>query len=155
MNKYAFYNFKYGILKIAYNDINITYLKKVDNIDQINEFSSISDKAFTQIQEYLDKKRTNFDLPFEISGTKFQNKVWNELCNIPYGETRTYKDIAIAIKNSKAYRAVGMANNKNPLTIIVPCHRVIGTSGKLVGYAGGNEMKNSLLQLENEYINAK
>ncbi len=155
MNKYAFYNFKYGILKIAYNDINITYLKKVDNIDQINEFSSISDKAFTQIQEYLDKKRTNFDLPFEISGTKFQNKVWNELCNIPYGETRTYKDIAIAIKNPKAYRAVGMANNKNPLTIIVPCHRVIGTSGKLVGYAGGLEMKNSLLQLENEYINAK
>ena len=98
--------------------------------------------------EYLEGKRKVFDFPYEFHGTEFQKKVWKKLCDIPYGETRTYKDIAIAIGNPKACRAVGMSNNKNPITIAVPCHRVIGANGKLVGYAGGIEMKKKLLEIE-------
>ncbi len=79
---------------------------------------------------------------------EFQHKVWNELCNIPYGETRSYKDIARKIRNPRAVRAVGGANNKNKLMIVVPCHRVIGTDGSLTGYAGGIEVKKKLLDLE-------
>ena len=148
MNKYAFYNFEFGILKIAYTEIAITFLKKVEHIDEKNECSPLSDKVFLQVREYLDGKRKSFDFPYELYGTEFQKKVWNALCNIPYGETCTYKDIATAIGNPKASRAVGMANNKNPITITVPCHRVIGASGKLIGYAGGLEMKKALIELE-------
>ncbi len=83
-----------------------------------------------------------------MHGTEFQHKVWNELCNIPYGETRSYKDIARKIGNPRAVRAVGGANNKNKLMIVVPCHRVIGTDGSLTGYAGGIEVKKKLLDLE-------
>ena len=85
-----------------------------------------------------------------MEGTPFQKKVWNALQNIPYGETRTYKQIAEEIGNPKACRAVGMANNKNPMIIVVPCHRVIGANGKLVGYGGGLEMKRALLDLESK-----
>ena len=84
-----------------------------------------------------------------MKGTEFQKRVWKALCDIPYGETRSYKQIAQAIGNPKAVRAVGMANNKNPLLVIVPCHRVIGANGQLVGYASGLEKKRFLLQLEN------
>ena len=100
------------------------------------------------MNEYLKGHRVSFDFAYELIGTQFQLKVWNALCNIPYGKTCSYKDIAIAIGNPKACRAVGMANNKNPITIIVPCHRVIGSSGTLVGYAGGIEMKQFLIDLE-------
>ena len=148
MNKFAFYTFEFGILKIAYTDFSITFLKTVITIDEKNESSPLSDMAFLQVQEYLNGKRIIFNFPYELSGTEFQKKVWNALCNIPYGKTCTYKDIAIAIGNPNASRAVGMANNKNPITIVVPCHRVIGASGKLVGYAGGLEMKQALIELE-------
>ena len=84
----------------------------------------------------------------EVKGTEFQKKVWNELLKIPYGQTKSYKDIAIAIENERASRAVGMANNKNPIPIIIPCHRVIGSTGKLVGYAGGVNVKEKLLNIE-------
>lgn len=105
--------------------------------------------------EYLSGKRKAFDFAFELDGTDFQNKVWEELTHIPYGETRTYKEIAIAIGNPKASRAVGMANNKNPISIVVPCHRVIGFDGKLVGYAGGLDMKKALIDLELRNITEK
>ena len=82
-------------------------------------------------------------------------KVWRALCDIPYGETRTYRQIAAAVGNPKACRAVGMANNKNPIAIVVPCHRVVGSNGKLVGYAGGIEMKKILLDLEAKYTEPK
>ena len=101
--------------------------------------------------EYLNGKRKSFDIKYEINGTEFQKKVWKELTDIPYGETRSYKEIAVAVGNPKASRAVGMANNKNPIAIIVPCHRVIGSDGKLVGYAGGLDMKRALLTLEKKY----
>lgn len=148
MIKHSFYNFEFGILKITYTDTAITLLKKVEHINEKNECSPLSDRVFLQIREYLDGKRKSFDFPYEFYGTEFQKKVWNALCNIPYGKTCTYKDIAIAIGNPKACRAVGMANNKNPISIAVPCHRVIGANGKLVGYAGGLEMKKALIELE-------
>ena len=106
-------------------------------------------EAYRQFSEYLTGERKSFDLPFKLTGTDFQNRVWKVLCEIPYGETRSYKQIAEAIGNPKAVRAVGMANNRNPLLVLVPCHRVIGCNGKLVGYAAGLEKKQFLLHLEN------
>ena len=105
-------------------------------------------EAYRQISEYLIGERKSFDLPFKLTGTDFQNRVWKALCEIPYGETRSYKQIAEAIGNPKAVRAVGMANNRNPLLVLVPCHRVIGCNGQLVGYAAGLEKKQFLLDLE-------
>ena len=110
----------------------------------------MSDKVYREIIEYLKGKRRVFEFPYKLKGTEFQIKVWNELLKIPYGKTRTYKEIAVAINNPKAFRAVGMANNKNPLMILVPCHRVIGSNKKMIGYAGGVDMKMALLNLEKE-----
>lgn len=104
--------------------------------------------TYLQIKEYLQEKRKEFDIPIKMYGTEFQKKVWKELQKIPYGETRSYKQIAENIGNSKACRAVGMANHNNPIAIIIPCHRVIGTNDKLVGYAGGIDIKQKLLNLE-------
>ena len=92
--------------------------------------------------------RKAFDFPYRLHGTPFQERVWAALREIPYGETRSYKDIAEAIGHPKAFRAVGMANHANPIFIAIPCHRVIGASGSLVGYGGGLEMKKALLELE-------
>lgn len=101
-----------------------------------------------QLDEYFSGKRTAFDLPLAPMGTLFQQKVWQALQEISYGETRTYGEIAEAVGNPKAARAVGMANNKNPIAILVPCHRVIGKNGKLLGYASGLDHKTFLLKLE-------
>ena len=106
-------------------------------------------EAHLQFSEYLKGERKEFDIPFRMKGTKFQKQVWTALCEIPYGETRSYKQSAEAIGNPKAVRAVGMANNRNPLLVVVPCHRVIGANGQLVGYAGGLDKKEFLLRLEN------
>ena len=104
--------------------------------------------AFRQLFEYLIGERKEFDLPIRMRGTEFQKRVWRALLDIPYGETRSYKQIAEAIGNPKGVRAVGMANNRNQLLIVIPCHRVIGASGSLVGYGEGLEMKEFLLRLE-------
>ena len=101
-----------------------------------------------QIQQYARGDRKSFDVKLKPEGTEFQKKVWELLIQIPYGETRSYGQLAIALGNKNASRAVGRANATNPISIIVPCHRVIGTSGDLTGYAGGLEMKNRLLVLE-------
>ncbi len=106
-------------------------------------------KAKAQLQEYFAGKRIEFDLELDPVGTEFQINVWKNLQQIPYGQTASYKDLAVMIGNAKASRAIGMANGKNPLSIIVPCHRVIGANGELTGYAGGLENKKKLLQLEN------
>jgi methylated-DNA-[protein]-cysteine S-methyltransferase len=103
-----------------------------------------------QIEEYLNGKRTEFDLPLKPEGTEFQRAVWKALQTIPYGETRSYRDIAEQIGSPKACRAVGMANHRNPITIIIPCHRVIGTDGSLTGYGGGLKLKQQLLDLEKQ-----
>ena len=114
----------------------------------VEQETALIKEAYQQLSEYLKGERKEFDLPLNPKGTDFQKRVWRALCDIPYGETRSYKQIAEAIGNSNAVRAVGMANNRNPITIVVPCHRVIGADGKLVGYGGGLEMKEFLLRLE-------
>lgn len=101
-----------------------------------------------QLREYFAGQRSVFELPLDFAGTDFQKKVWQALLQIPYGQTRSYKDIAEQLGNIKAVRAVGAANGKNPISIIAPCHRVIGSSGKLVGFAGGLDKKELLLNLE-------
>ena len=101
-----------------------------------------------QLSEYFVGRRTAFDLPLEPSGSEFQKKVWRALTEIPFGQKRTYLDLANAVGSPKAYRAVGAANGKNPISIIVPCHRVVGANGALTGFAGGLEAKAKLLALE-------
>ena len=112
-------------------------------------------RAVSELREYFDGKRREFDLPLAPEGTDFQKRVWEELCKIPYGETSSYGEIAAALGNTRAARAVGLANNKNPIPIIVPCHRVIGADGALVGYAGGVEAKDFLLKLEKKHKKRK
>lgn len=101
-----------------------------------------------QLEQYFAGQRQQFDLPLDFKGTDFQQQVWQTLLTIPYGETRSYKEIAVQIGNEKAVRAVGAANGKNLISIIAPCHRVIGSSGALVGFAGGLDKKQILLSLE-------
>ncbi len=107
-------------------------------------------ETIKQLDEYFSLKRKNFDLPLNPKGTEFQKRVWKELTKIPYGETRTYKQTALAIGNPNASRAIGNANNKNPIAIIIPCHRVIGSDGSLTGYAAGLNIKEFLLKLEQQ-----
>lgn len=105
-------------------------------------------EAIRQLKAYFKGRLTAFDLPLDGEGTEFQKRVWNELTKVPYGATVSYGQIATAIGQPTASRAVGMANGRNPISIVVPCHRIIGSSGKLVGYGGGIERKTRLLQLE-------
>lgn len=143
-----------GILKIEFGSFkdtapHVTLWAKKHHIKGEFVFNrSAVRAAVQQLDEYFRGRRFHFDLPLVLKGTVFQKTVWKELMNIPYGETRTYRDIARAIKAPKAVRAVGSANNKNPLPIIIPCHRVIGSNGALVGYGGGLQKKEILLDLE-------
>lgn len=112
------------------------------------ETSPLLEQAMAQLDEYLEGKRKEFTLPLAPSGTPFQQKVWQALTTIPYGQTRTYGEIAAQIGNAKACRAVGLANNRNPISVFIPCHRVIGANGALTGYGGGLPVKQMLLELE-------
>ena len=148
MNYYYKYT-KIGYLTIVEEDSAITNIFFFFFSPEGNQkLSSVILKAFNEIEEFLDGTRRNFSIKLNPKGTSFQKQVWNALMQIPYGQTRSYKEIAVTIKNSNASRAVGMANNKNPIPIIIPCHRVIGTDGKLVGYAGGLKIKETLLGIE-------
>lgn len=115
----------------------------IDSAEQKN--TPLIALAKSQLEEYFQGARKTFDLPLQPAGTPFQKKVWDALCTIPYGETRSYKEIALQIHNPRGCRAVGMANNRNPIMIMIPCHRVIGSNGSLVGYAGGLDIKEWLL----------
>lgn len=149
---FAIYETKLGYLKISYTQKTITGIERsFKTILTFGKNCDLSDKAISEINEYINGERKNFSIPFILEGTEFQKKVWNQLIKIPYGTTKTYKQIAELIGNPKACRAVGNANNKNPIAIVVPCHRVIGTNGKLIGYAGGLDMKEKLLEIEKEY----
>lgn len=150
MDKFAVYKFPLGFLEIGYAGEKVFSLKKTECFSGEGEKNSFTDAVFREISEYFQGVRRKFTFPCELRGTEFQKKVWCELAKIPYGEIRTYKDVAIASGNPRAVRAVGHANNKNPLCIVIPCHRVIGSNGKLVGYAGGLWMKEFLLKLESE-----
>ncbi len=121
--------------------------KKYPESDLVEDDSK-NHAVVDQLSEYFRGKRMTFSVPIRFDGTDFQNKVWHALTEIPYGQTVTYKEVAEKIGNPKAVRAVGNANNRNPIAIVVPCHRVIGADGKLVGYGGGLEMKEKLLKLE-------
>ena len=117
--------------------------------------NSITEKAVAQLKEYFSGKRTDFDLPIQLVGTDFQRKTWEALSQIPYGKTISYSEQAKAIKNQKAVRAIGRTNGLNPICIILPCHRVIGKSGSLTGYAGGLHVKKYLLNLEANTVTAQ
>ncbi|HEY5556896.1 methylated-DNA--[protein]-cysteine S-methyltransferase [Acetobacterium sp.] len=121
----------------------------------IKEETQLLKTAAEQLKEYLAGNRQTFDLPLDPRGTEFQKSVWNALLDIPFGEIRSYKQVAEAIGNPKACRAVGMANNKNPILIVIPCHRVIGSNGSLVGYGGGIDLKENLLKLEGFEVKKK
>ncbi len=151
--KTAFYKTGLGIIKISYEE-KITKIELVDSINGINEKSKITDKLIEELEEYLKGVRKDFTI-YDLTclkGTDFQKRVWQELLNIPYGQTRTYKEIAKAIGNERAVRAVATAIGKNPLMIIIPCHRVIGSDGKIRGYAYGLDIKENLLSLEKNNI---
>ncbi len=152
MHGFAIYENQFGFFKIAYEGECIVFFKKIHDavIQDFGTKTLFTERVYEQLCQYIAGQRKNFDVPYKLNGTDFQKKVWQALCSIPYGVTRTYKDIALAVGNGKASRAVGLANNKNPITVIVPCHRVIGSSGKLVGYAGGLEMKKFLLDMEHK-----
>ncbi len=155
MNNIFFYETDIGKIGIAENGKAITnvYFNNGQILEEFNiEETDLLRKAGKELKEYFDGERTEFDIPLEVDGTDFRKSVWKELCNIPYGETCTYGDIAKRIGNPKASRAVGLANNKNRIPIFIPCHRVIGANGKLVGFAGGIEIKKYLLDLESKRI---
>ena len=146
-----FYKTPIGKIGIGENDSAISCLlfdgASAPSDYQLSETPLIKSAA-AQIAEYFDGKRKQFDLPLNPKGTAFQKSAWDALQAIPYGETRSYKDVAVQINSPKACRAVGLANNRNPIPIIIPCHRVIGTNGSLTGYAGGLDVKRLLLDLE-------
>lgn len=146
-----FYQTAIGKIGIAEKEGFITNVyfetdKKPDNA-KIFEADVIKE-AYNQLESYLEGKLKSFSLPLKPEGTEFMQKSWDALCKIPYGTTISYKDLAIAVGNVKAVRAVGLANNRNPIPIFIPCHRVIGSNGKLVGYRGGLDLKDKLINLE-------
>lgn len=127
--------------------------------ERLMVYKSPDDKIFSncyqQLKEYFLNGRKKFNLQIKLRGTNFQKKVWSTLKKIPYGKTVSYQDIAIKINNPKAFRAVGLANKKNPIPIIIPCHRVIGQNGSLRGYSSGLELKSKLLEIEAKNIHNK
>ena len=146
------YETKLGSVTIVEEDGALLAITTHRTYEGIKQETPLINEAYRQLSEYLLGERKRFDLPLNPQGTVFQQQVWKSLCDIPYGETRSYKQIAEAIGNPKAVRAVGMANNQNPLLIVVPCHRVIGANGRLVGYAAGIEKKEFLLKLEKSLL---
>lgn len=147
---YKVYETSMGKIMIVSDGEAITASRFCNDEELYGKQSSvpIMDKAAVQLEEYFSGSRKEFDVPLAPRGTDFQLTVWKQLRQIPYGETRSYKQVAESIEKPKASRAIGMANNKNPLLIFIPCHRVVGASGELVGYAAGLEIKRCLLELE-------
>ncbi|MGL5088913.1 MAG: methylated-DNA--[protein]-cysteine S-methyltransferase [Cetobacterium sp.] len=138
-----------GLLKIEANEEEILKIE-LNNTTSNRTFklTKILEIAIKEIKEFLNGKRKEFSFKINPHGTEFQKRVWKALLSIPYGEIKSYKNIAHDIGNPNASRAVGMANNKNPIPIVIPCHRVIGSNGKLTGYAYGLSLKEDLLNIE-------
>ena len=152
MTTYAFYQSPFGLLKIGAADGKVILVGIVSKQDEPNQPTALSAEVYRQLQEYFAGKRTVFTVPYALNGTSFQQAVWTQIAKIPYGQTVTYKDIAQAIDKPRAFQATGRAVGANPLAIIIPCHRVVGSNGELTGYAFGLEMKKSLLDLECKHI---
>ncbi len=152
MKSYSTYLSPVGRLIVAADGGGITDLRFGQvPAGAVERTTPLLETAIRQLDEYFAGRRREFDLPLNPSGTEFQRRVWGELLKIPYGQTRTYGQIAAAAGNPRASRAVGMANNRNPIAVIVPCHRVVGADGTLTGYAGGLGNKETLLRLEEKY----
>lgn len=144
----GYYKSPIGLLEIICTEdtlVSAMFVEKRKGGDELNPYL---EKALLQFDEYFKGERLKFDLFISFNGTVFQNKVWKELLAIPYGDTISYKDLAVRVGNVKATRAVGNANGKNMISIVVPCHRVIGSNKSLTGYAGGLERKEWLLEHE-------
>lgn len=152
----AYYNSPIGCLKINTIQHAVTAITFCENGNENSEIQpAILSKCITQLDEYFEGSRKDFDLTILPEGTEFQKNVWRLIQQIPYGKTTSYLDLAIKSGSAKNTRAVGMANGKNPLPIIIPCHRVIGSNGKLTGYAGGVERKRWLLLHEQTHSKNK
>ena len=149
---YGYYKSPIGILEIIASEDAIISAMFVEKIAESTGESEILKEAIKQFDEYFKGTRKDFNIKYEIQGTEFQKKVWQALLGIPYGVTATYKEMAIKIGNEKASRAVGKANSKNIISIIIPCHRVIGADKSLTGYAGGLDRKQWLLEHEKEIL---
>lgn len=153
--QYSFYHTKIGTVWITASSIGITNISLFGEslADARERFENEWIKtAAAELNEYLEGKRKSFSFPLDLKGTDFQRTVWNALLTIPYGETRSYGEIARQIGSPNAARAVGMANHTNPVLIAVPCHRVIGADGSLTGYGSGLKLKQYLLDLEREFL---
>ena len=147
----CYYQTKIGRIKIAQEGDAIVEINVTESEKESEKETPLIKKTIKELEEYFEGKRKFFDIPISIKGTEFQEKVWEALLRIPYGETKSYEDIAKMIGCPKGARAVGMANHNNKIIIIIPCHRVIGKNGKLIGYAGGLPVKEKLLQIESNY----
>lgn len=153
MNSYFYYDSELGRVGVAENGFALTHVQFEEEEPPLRgeeRETPLLKEAAAQLKEYFAGLRKEFDLPLSPKGTDFQQKVWAALQRIPYGETRSYRQVAEAVGNPRGCRAVGMANNRNPISILIPCHRVIGKDGGLVGYGGGLDRKKWLLALEKE-----
>lgn len=148
MKNYCYFESPIGLIELSGNTEALTSVFFVEE-RRVNIVSSaILDEALRQLTEYFVNDRFEFDVPLSLKGSEFQQTVWTQLLTIPYGQMASYQDIADALDNPQAVRAVGAANGQNPISIIVPCHRVVGSNGKLVGYGGGLWRKEWLLRHE-------
>jgi len=138
-----------GLMEIRANNAAVLSINFVETVQQ-KRTNKVTDLAKSELLEYFDGERKTFNLPLAPEGTDFQQQVWKALTTVKYGDTCSYSDIANKIKNPKAVRAVGAANGKNPMTIVVPCHRIIGQDGSLTGYASGTKRKAWLLEHESQ-----
>lgn len=145
----GFVESKAGLIQITADNTGINEIAFVEQPNVEPHENGIVEQAKSQLRDYLARKRQQFDLPLNPRGTEFQKQVWRLLVEIPFGNTASYQDIALKLGDKNKVRAVGGANGKNPIAIVVPCHRVIGKNGTLTGYAGGLERKAFLLDIEN------
>lgn len=148
MKNIGYYKYNDNLYEIVEENGYIVKIGVVDSICSVVTSSKVIDECIRELDEYFNKKRKTFNVPIKLKGTLFQMKVFEVLLTIPYGTTLTYGEVASLIGNPKATRAVGNACNKNKVMIVVPCHRVIGKNGKLVGFAYGTDLKKELLELE-------
>ena len=150
--KYALLDTPIGRLRLVSNGEHLVRIEfpnqyAPEDTDEASK-DAVLEAASSQLREYFKGRRRDFDLPLDTAGTQFQRRVWRALREIPYGQVRSYRELADSIGAAKAVRAVGAANGRNPLPIVVPCHRVIGSNGQLTGFAGGLAAKETLLKLE-------
>ncbi len=151
--KYLLYKGSIGFLTVILDSGEIKEIRfgQPDDLDELNDDQLLGIEIITQLDAYFSGLQKEFSLDFSAKGTDFQNAVWERIEQIPYGETKTYSQIARELGKPNSARAVGNACNKNPIPILIPCHRVVGSDGKLTGYAGGVGLKKTLLEMERNY----